>query len=160
MQQKKGFTLIELLVVIAIIGILTSVVLASLNSARTKGGDAGVKENLSSVRSQAEVYYNDNNNYGNVTALAPTASSCTAAGVAGTVFADPSVKAAIAQAVSNAGSATSGWCATNANPATAYAVAVPLKSFATTFWCIDSTGVATSTIGVAGAPVASTGKCQ
>ena len=57
---KSGFTLIELLVVVAIIGILASVVLASLNSARSKGEDAAVKSNLSNARTQAEVFFSTN----------------------------------------------------------------------------------------------------
>jgi prepilin-type N-terminal cleavage/methylation domain-containing protein len=72
---QKGFTLIELLVVIAIIGILSSVVLASLNSARGKGGDAAVKSNLSGIRAQAELMYNDMGCYTN-TGTACTASAC------------------------------------------------------------------------------------
>jgi len=55
MNKNKGFTLIELLVVIAIIGILSSVVLASLSSARTKGQVAAIQSTMSSLRAQAEV---------------------------------------------------------------------------------------------------------
>jgi len=62
-MKNRGFTLIELLVVIAIIGILASVVLTSLNSAREKGRVASIKSTLKNLQSQAEIYYNDNGTY-------------------------------------------------------------------------------------------------
>ncbi len=77
---KRGFTLIELLVVIAIIGILASVVLASLNSARDKGTDAANKSNLNNIRAQAEIVYDDNGDYDSVCANAKVAEAITASG--------------------------------------------------------------------------------
>ncbi len=49
MKNKKGFTLVELLVVIAIIGILSSVAVVNLNSARDKAKRAAVLASLSGL---------------------------------------------------------------------------------------------------------------
>jgi prepilin-type N-terminal cleavage/methylation domain-containing protein len=62
-NAQKGFTLIELLVVIAIIGILSSVVLASLNSARKKGRDARRIADVKQLQLALELYYDANGAY-------------------------------------------------------------------------------------------------
>lgn len=53
----RGFTLIELLVVIAIIGVLASIVLASLNSARKKSRDARRITDLKQIQLALELYF-------------------------------------------------------------------------------------------------------
>jgi general secretion pathway protein G len=60
---KRGFTLIELLVVIAIIGILSSVVLASLNSARQKGRDTRRVADIKQIQLALELYYDGAGTY-------------------------------------------------------------------------------------------------
>ncbi|HEU5114402.1 MAG TPA: type II secretion system protein [Candidatus Paceibacterota bacterium] len=138
MNKTKGFTLIELLVVIAIIGILSSVVLASLNTARGKGSDAAIKSQLAAVRPQAEIYYDTNGNYGaNATLTATASASAGCSALTTTIYADPTIKNQVAGA---AGNSSSVYCALNANPATAWAVAAVLKTSTTLAWCVDSTG--------------------
>lgn len=62
-KTQKGFTLIELLVVIAIIGLLASVVLLALGSARVKARDARRVADVRQMASALELYFNDNNTY-------------------------------------------------------------------------------------------------
>ena len=128
-QREKGFTLIELLVVIAIIGILSSVVLASLSAARNKGNDAKTQAQLSGLRAAAEIYYSNNNSYG-------TASdSCTTS-----LFGDTnSGMSKYTDSTNYPSGAAPLSCHTSG---TAYAVSAKLTSAQGTnnYWCVDSTG--------------------
>jgi len=63
LKQTKGFTLIELLVVIAIIGILSSVVLASLNGARESARDGRRQTDLSQIRTGLALYNDQQGEY-------------------------------------------------------------------------------------------------
>ena len=63
MNKQKGFTLIELLVVIAIIGLLASIVLVSLNTARAKARDAKRIAGLKQIQLALEMYYDDYGHY-------------------------------------------------------------------------------------------------
>ena len=118
--RSSGFTLIELLVVIAIIGILSSVVLASLNTARGKGADAAVKANLNIMRTQAELFY-DNPNLGNSSYAA--------------VCADTSMGNSKTAAISAGGNG--GNCLQSSSNWVAWA---GLKTDLTLAWCVDSIG--------------------
>lgn len=61
--NQDGFTLIELLVVIAIIGILASVVLASLDRARSLARDSQRKASLEQIRVAMELYHDSYRTY-------------------------------------------------------------------------------------------------
>ncbi len=69
MQKNKGFTLIELLVVIAIIGLLATLAVVALNSARAKSRDAKRVSDVKQIQTSLELYYNDENGYPAATTL-------------------------------------------------------------------------------------------
>jgi general secretion pathway protein G len=62
-MKKRGFTLIELLVVISIIGILTAVIFANLNQARTKSRDSKRLTDISQLQLALSLYLNAHNSY-------------------------------------------------------------------------------------------------
>lgn len=96
-MKRKGFTLIELLVVIAIIGLLSSLAVVSLNSAREKARDA---RRVSDVRQLATLIEMENT--GGAAAIAgcvladAIASTCTGPGAISQFsdFSDPTGTAA------------------------------------------------------------------
>lgn len=62
-MNKKGFTLIELLVVIAIIGLLSTLAVVALGSARVKARDSKRLSDLKQLQTALELYYTDQGSY-------------------------------------------------------------------------------------------------
>ena len=134
-NYKKGFTLIEILVVIAIIGILSSIVLASLSSARSKGEDAAIQTTVSNMRVQAELLYSNIGNYGPDVTLG-NCSAATGNSIFGTSTTG-SLKNLTADLITKAGAAANTSCVVTGN---AWAVAAKFKGNGA--FCADSTGTA------------------
>lgn len=155
-RKNLGFTLIELLVVVAIIGILASVVLASLNTARAKGSDAAIKANLDNMRAQAAIYYDTNSKYNTVAGTAVTCqvsstgtqtpNPCTA------LFGDATMLSGLTAAASASGNTVYGATDTTGG---LYAIEATLKTNTSTAWCVDSGGKSE----VTGAAAASATAC-
>jgi prepilin-type N-terminal cleavage/methylation domain-containing protein len=146
MTYKKGFTLIELLVVIAIIGILSSVVLASLNSAREKGNQGAVQSNLKTIQVQAELYYDNNSQLYGASDFNASLAGCT---TASTMYSDDTTISRAIQSAVDAGAAGSQDCGIGSS-GQEWVVSVEFKDN-TGFWCVDSTGFSgTSSVAASG----------
>jgi prepilin-type N-terminal cleavage/methylation domain-containing protein len=160
----RGFTLIELLVVIAIIGILSSVVLASLVLARLKGSDATIKSNLHTIQVMMELIYDERNpnSYG-PTNGAPNQAASSIAGGLNVFAADPRIKAPLQAALNQGGSIYYYVGPSTSSFGSTYAVAVRMKEKPPAglgtfyWWCVDSSGTAARKTDLSGAALGDPG---
>lgn len=137
-MNTRGFSLIEILMVIAIIGVLATIVVVSVTSARNRGIDTSIQENLHTVRNQAELRHSNVGTYGS--AVAVQASAITTAPVynatgANFLISDLPGNNALRAAIDEGDAA---FYAIGVN-GQSWAVAVGLKSV-TGYWCVDANG--------------------
>lgn len=72
-KTQKGFTMLELLVVIAVIGLLSTIIFASVNIAQRRADEAVVASSMDVIRKQAELYYSTHGRYGTPWVTPPVA---------------------------------------------------------------------------------------
>ena len=137
-KMQKGFTLLELLVVIGVIGVLASVILASLGSARSRAADTAIKETLFSVRTQAQFYFDT---YGSFGAGGPGYCPLTGGTESWAVQYDRKIQALLTDAQNKVGGTNRTACYSETTTG-GWAIAVQLKSSSTKAWCVDYRNIA------------------
>ncbi|MFH1968304.1 MAG: prepilin-type N-terminal cleavage/methylation domain-containing protein [bacterium] len=116
-KSGAGFTIIELIVVIAIIAVLAAIVLVNVTSYIAKSRDAAIKGNMSTIATNAAVYFDNVEPSTTYVGFIATSSYTVPAG-----------------AITEAG----GTLGTPLESATAWCLSTTLND--TTTWCVDSTG--------------------
>ncbi len=147
---NKGFTLIELLTVIAIIGILSSIVLSSLGTAKNKGANSTIKSNLNQLRAQGSLYIDTPSALGGATTADTYAGLCAGVQSLSVRFVDVIKKAHESSSAPSANIRYTSSYNQVLNPTytvchndnTGWAVSVPLKvdEGLNKFFCVDHKG--------------------
>ena len=150
-KNNSAFTLMEILVVIAIIGVLSTVVMASLSSARGRSINASIKSSLANARAQGELFQ-ATNTLGYLGICLPANSSGGEESIRR--FFDVAHQASGATSLTDVQSTAQSGTTMSACHASGsgWAISVPLKvpevSGATTYYyfCVDSIGSAVSRV--------------
>jgi len=131
-KNNFGFSLVELLIVITIIGVLASIVLNSVSNSRARAYDSKIKQQLSSFRAAAEMYFLNQlpNSYG------PGTSSCATNPSLFTDFSPTNGSPGLYIDPANLPTFSQVFCDSTDS---AFAVKVTLYS-GTDYWCVDSKG--------------------
>jgi prepilin-type N-terminal cleavage/methylation domain-containing protein len=133
-QGSRGFSLIELLIVITIIAILSSVVIMSIQIAKTKGADNSVKSMMKQIANQAENYRTSTG----ILHFGIDVSSTGSASCVGGVFDDPVIDNIEAGIVRDAAVGATLSCTTDSSGANWSVLVSALRGGGT--WCVDSQG--------------------
>ncbi|MBI2096482.1 MAG: prepilin-type N-terminal cleavage/methylation domain-containing protein [Candidatus Taylorbacteria bacterium] len=147
-RAERGFTLIELMVIVAVLGLLASIIIASIRQSKLRAVDAALKSELGSLRALAEIYYDKDGHYGVPYSGGGEPADCGSAPET-TLFNDTAaasghngdIRPTLIEVMRLAGSAL---CAsahpTGGSVAESFAVETPLQSASGFKWCVDNSG--------------------